>query len=70
MFVRLRECNVAWEAFPYCVAPSADGMIVGFPPTSTDAAELLVPKSIPIIFLFVFFRHSLSPYFCYFYEFL
>ena len=37
------------NALPPTVTPSAAGIIVGFPPIITDAAELLVPKSIPII---------------------
>src|SRR3989344_2153034 len=39
------------KAFPATVAPSADGIIVGLAPSSTAAAELDVPKSIPIILL-------------------
>jgi hypothetical protein len=31
--------------------PSALGIIVGLPPTNAAAAELLVPTSIPIVFL-------------------
>ena len=38
------------KAFPPpTVVPSALGIIVGFPPINAAAAELLVPKSIPII---------------------
>ena len=36
------------NAFPPTVAPSAAGIIVGLPPMTTAAAELLVPRSIPI----------------------
>ena len=39
------------NAFPPTVAPSAAGIIVGLPPIITAAAELLVPKSIPITFV-------------------
>ena len=51
------------NAFPPTVAPSAAGIIVGFPPITTAAAELLVPKSIPItfaIFYHPFFEISTS----------
>ena len=44
------------NALPPTVAPSAAGIIVGFPPITTAAAELLVPKSIPII-LVIFYHH-------------
>ena len=47
--------NATYEgkAFPPMLVPSALGMIVGLPPSMTDAAELLVPKSIPIILVIV-----------------
>ncbi len=38
------------NALPPSVVPSAEGIIVGLPPIIAAAAELLVPKSIPIIF--------------------
>ena len=44
------------NALPPTVTPSAAGIIVGFPPIITAAAELLVPKSIPII-LVIFYYH-------------
>ena len=37
------------NAFPPIEVPSAAGIKVGFPPITTAAAELLVPRSIPII---------------------
>src|SRR3989338_3816103 len=40
------------NALPYNEAPSALGTITGFPACITDAAQLLVPKSMPIIFSF------------------
>ena len=43
------------NALPPTVTPSAAGIIVGFPPIITDAAELLVPKSIPIILVILSF---------------
>ncbi len=45
------------NALPPTVAPSAAGIMVGLPPIITAAAELLVPKSIPITF--VIFNFSL-----------
>ena len=42
------------NALPPTVAPSAAGIMVGFPPITTAAAELLVPKSIPIILAILF----------------
>ena len=45
------------NALPPTVAPSAAGIMVGLPPITTAAAELLVPKSIPII-LAIFYHHS------------
>ncbi len=42
------------NAFPPALAPSALGIIVGLPPISAAAAELLVPRSIPIIFAIQF----------------
>jgi hypothetical protein len=39
------------NALPPKLVPSALGMIVGRPWSNTAAAELLVPKSIPIILL-------------------
>ncbi len=39
------------NALPYCVAPSALGIIFGFPASKKEAAELLVPKSTPTILL-------------------
>jgi hypothetical protein len=36
------------------LVPSALGMIVGLPPSMTAAAELLVPRSIPMIFAMLF----------------
>jgi hypothetical protein len=42
------------KALPPKVLPSALGIIVGLPPISTAAAELEVPKSIPIIFAIFF----------------
>ena len=45
------------NALPPTVAPSAAGIIVGLPPITTAAAELLVPKSIPII-LVIFIHYS------------
>ena len=51
------------NAFPPTVAPSAAGIMVGLPPITTAAAELLVPKSIPItlvIFYHPFFEISTS----------
>ena len=36
------------NALPPTVEPSAAGIMVGLPPIITAAAELLVPKSIPI----------------------
>jgi hypothetical protein len=46
------------NAFPPKLVPSAEGIIVGLPPSITAAAELLVPRSIPIILaiLFTFLR--------------
>ena len=35
-------------------APSADGMIVGLPPSITEAAELEVPRSIPMTLAILF----------------
>ena len=43
------------NALPPTVAPSAAGIMVGFPPIITEAAELLVPKSIPIILVILIF---------------
>ncbi len=37
------------KAFPPMLVPSALGMMVGRPPSMTAAAELLVPKSMPMI---------------------
>ncbi len=51
----LENATTDGNAFPPTVAPSAAGTMVGFPPITTAAAELLVPKSIPIIF--VIFYH-------------
>ena len=45
----LENATTDGNAFPPTVVPSAAGMIVGLPPITTDAAELLVPRSIPII---------------------
>ena len=42
------------NAFPYMVLPSALGITLTFPFIYTAAAELLVPKSIPIIFSLIF----------------
>ena len=47
----LENATTEGKAFPPTVAPSAAGIIVGFPPITTAAAELLVPKSIPITFV-------------------
>ena len=44
----LEKATTDGNAFPAAVWPSAAGIIVGFPPIITAAAELLVPKSIPI----------------------
>ncbi|KHO53478.1 MAG: hypothetical protein QT04_C0004G0011 [archaeon GW2011_AR11] len=44
------KATMLGNALPYAVVPSALGMITGFPPCRTDAAELLVPRSMPIIF--------------------
>ena len=38
--------------FPETVGPSALGIITGFPPITTAAAEFVVPRSIPKIFSF------------------
>ena len=38
------------KALPPMLVPSALGIIVGRPPIRTAAAELLVPRSMPIIF--------------------
>src|SRR3989338_11031161 len=38
------------NALPYAVVPSALGMMTGLPPCNTEAAEVDVPQSIPIIF--------------------
>ena len=42
----------AFVVRPYVIFydPSADGIMTGFPPSITAAAEFDVPKSIPIIF--------------------
>ncbi len=48
----LENATTDGNAFPPTVVPSAAGIIVGLPPITTAAAELLVPKSIPIIFIF------------------
>ena len=53
----LENATTDGNALPPTVAPSAAGMIVGFPPMTTAAAELLVPKSIPII-LVIIYHHS------------
>ena len=45
----LLNATTEGNALPPTVAPSAAGIIVGLPPITTAAAELLVPKSIPII---------------------
>jgi hypothetical protein len=37
------------------LVPSAAGIMTGTPPCITDAAELDVPKSIPIIFAIITF---------------
>ena len=52
----LENATTDGNALPPTVAPSAAGIIVGFPPITTAAAELLVPKSIPII-LTIFNHH-------------
>ena len=52
----LENATTDGNALPPTVAPSAAGIIVGFPPITTAAAELLVPKSIPII-LVIFYHH-------------
>src|SRR6478672_12557462 len=44
------------NALPPTEVPSAACMIVGFPPIIAAAAELLVPRSIPIILLMLTFR--------------
>ena len=54
----LLNATTEGNALPPTVAPSAAGIIVGLPPITTAAAELLVPKSIPII-LVIFYHHSL-----------
>ena len=43
--------NATYEGkdFPPTLVPSALGIIVGLPPSIIEAAELLVPRSIPII---------------------
>ena len=59
----LENATTDGNAFPPTVAPSAAGIIVGLPPITTAAAELLVPKSIPIIlaiFYHPFFEISTS----------
>jgi hypothetical protein len=38
------------NAFPPIVGPSAAGIMIHLVPTTLPAAELLVPRSIPIIF--------------------
>src|SRR5437867_8610717 len=48
------------KAFPPIDVPSAACIIVGFPPIMTEAAELLVPRSIPIILPIIYFPYSLS----------
>ena len=48
------------NALPDTVIPSAAGIIVGFPPCITAAAEFLVPRSIPIIFSAIFISHFFS----------
>ena len=48
------------NALPDTVMPSDAGIIVGFPPCITEAAEFLVPKSIPIIFSVIFVSHFFS----------
>ena len=53
----LLNATTEGNALPPTVAPSAAGIIVGLPPITTAAAELLVPKSIPII-LVIFYHHS------------
>ena len=35
---------------PDIVIPSEDGIRIGFPPIITEAPELLVPRSMPMIF--------------------
>ena len=42
------------NAFPPIEVPSAAGINTGLPPIITAAAELLVPKSIPIILAILF----------------
>ena len=45
----LVKATMDGNALPPIVVPSAAEIIVGLPPTMLAAAELLVPKSIPII---------------------
>ena len=61
----LLKATTEGNAFPYWVVPSALGIIVGFPACNTAAAELLVPRSIPIIFSFLldFFSSFLASFF-------
>ena len=48
------KATIEGNALPAAVVPSAAGIRVGFPPCIIAAAELLVPKSIPIIFSAIF----------------
>ena len=51
------NATIDGNALPAIVVPSAAGISTGFPPCITDAAELLVPKSIPIIFSAIYFTY-------------
>ena len=42
------------NALPPTVAPSAAGIMAGLPPIITAAAELLVPRSMPITLLIIY----------------
>ena len=57
-FNNQKKATIEGNALPATVVPSAAGIRVGLPPCITAAAELLVPRSIPIIFS-VIFHYSL-----------
>jgi hypothetical protein len=50
----LVKATTLGKALPPIELPSALGMITGLPPSITAAAELEVPKSIPITLEFIF----------------
>ena len=58
----LSKATIDGNALPAIVFPSAAGIRVGLPPCITAAAELLVPRSIPIIFSLIF-HYSFSIFF-------